>query len=114
MYKSSETAEQQAVIEYCFYNRILIFAIPNGGSRNKLEAVKLKREGVKAGVPDLFVPVARRGFHGLFIEMKYGKNKTTAKQDEWLNDLNREGYLAKVCHGYREAVELLEYYFSEA
>lgn len=113
MVKSSEAAEQQAVVEWCFYNRILIFAIPNGGSRNKIEAANLKRQGVKAGVPDLMVPVARRGFHGLFIEMKYGRNKTTPAQDEWLNHLNREGYLAKVCNGYGEAVELLKYYFSE-
>lgn len=113
MIKRSEATEQQAVVEYCFYNRITIFAIPNGGSRNKLEAANLKRQGVKAGVPDLFVPVARRGFHGLFIEMKYGKNKTTPAQDDWLNTLNREGYLAKVCYGYAEAVELLKYYFAE-
>lgn len=113
MYKRSEGTEQEAVVQWCFYNQILIFAIPNGGSRNKLEAANLKRQGVKAGVPDLFVPVARRGFHGLFIEMKYGKNKTTSAQDDWLNALNREGYLAKVCYGYAEAVELLKYYFSE-
>lgn len=113
MIKRSEATEQEAVITYCEYNRILIFAIPNGGSRNKREAANLKRQGVKAGVPDLFCPVARRGYHGLFIEMKYGKNKTTPNQDEWLNDLNREGYLAKVCYGYSEAVELLKYYFAE-
>lgn len=113
MIKRSEATEQEAVVDYCFYNRIPIFAIPNGGSRNRLEAANLKRQGVKAGVPDLFVPVARRGFHGLFIEMKHGRNKTTPAQDDWLNTLNREGYLAKVCHGYLEAVELLKYYFSE-
>lgn len=113
MYKRSEATEQEAVVSWCFYNQILIFAIPNGGSRNKLEAANLKRQGVKAGVPDLFVPVARRGFHGLFIEMKYGRNKTTPDQDKWLDALNREGYLAKVCYGYAEAVELIKYYFSE-
>ncbi len=113
MVKRSEATEQEAVVNYCAYNGILIYAIPNGGKRNRTEAANLKRQGVKAGVPDLCVPVARRGFHGLYIEMKYGKNTTTAKQDEWLNDLNREGYLAKVCHGYDEAIELLKYYFAE-
>lgn len=113
MVKRSEATEQEAVVEYCFYNRIPIFAIPNGGSRNKLEAINLKRQGVKAGVPDLCVPVARRGFHGLFIEMKYGRNKATKEQEEWLAALIREGYLAKVCNGYGEAVELLKYYFAE-
>lgn len=113
MIKRSEATEQEAVVQYCEFNRIPIFAIPNGGKRNKLEAVNLKRQGVKAGVPDLFVPVARRGFHGLFIEMKYGRNKTTPAQEAWLCDLSYQGYLAKVCNGYGEAVELLKYYFSE-
>lgn len=114
MNKKSEATEQEAVVEFCEWQGITIFAIPNGGSRNKLEAANLKRQGVKAGVPDLCVPVARRGFHGLFIEMKYGKNKTTPKQDEWLETLNRAGYLAKVCNGYDEAIKLLKYYFAEA
>ena len=113
MNKRYEATEQEAVVEYCAYRGIEIFAIPNGGKRNKIEAANLKRQGVKAGVPDLCVPVARRGYHGLFIEMKYGKNKTTPSQDDWLNKLNREGYLAKVCNGYSEAIELLKYYFSE-
>lgn len=113
MIKRSEATEQEAVVQYCEFNRIPIFAIPNGGKRHKLEAANLKRQGVKAGVPDLCVPVARRGFHGLFIEMKYGRNKTTPAQDEWLERLTREGYLAKVCNGYAQAVQVLKYYFSE-
>ena len=55
----------------------LLFHIPNGGKRNITTAKRLKAEGVKAGVPDLFLPVSRGGFFGLFIEMKVGKNKTT-------------------------------------
>lgn len=113
MVKRSEATEQTAVVDYCTYRRIPIFHIPNGGSRNRLEAINLKRQGVRSGVPDLCIPVARRGYHGLYIEMKYGKNKTTPQQDEWLNLLNREGYLAKVCNGYKEAVELITFYFSE-
>lgn len=88
----------------------MMFHIPNGGSRNKLEAVNLKRQGVKAGVPDLFLPVARGGYHGLFIELKYGKNKTTTKQDEWLEKLNKQGYAVAVCYGCKEAQEkILKY-----
>ena len=44
--------------------------IPNGGSRNPIEARHLKEQGVKAGIPDVFLPCARGGFHGLYIEMK--------------------------------------------
>lgn len=80
-----------------------MFHIPNGGSRNKLEAANLKRQGVRAGVPDLFLPVARGDFHGLFIEMKYGKNKPTDKQKEWLVNLGGQGYAVAVCYGFNEA-----------
>ena len=50
----------------------LLLAIPNGGLRNKVTAGKLKAQGVKAGVPDIFLPVARGRYHGLWIEMKEG------------------------------------------
>lgn len=113
MMKRSEASEQIAVVEYCAYRRIPIFAIPNGGTRNRIEAANLKRQGVKAGVPDLCVPVARNGYHGLYIEMKYGRNKTTPDQDKWLVYLNRAGYLAAVCYGYEEAVKTLNDYLRE-
>ena len=48
----------------------LLFHVPNGGARGKAEAARMKRQGVKAGVPDLMLPVARGGYHGLFLEMK--------------------------------------------
>lgn len=51
----------------------LIFHIPNGGKRNAREAARFKRMGVKADVPDLFLPVPRGDCHGLFIEMKAPK-----------------------------------------
>ena len=56
-----------------WYPKGTIFAIPNGGARNVVTAAKLKAEGVLAGVPDLCVPMARCGFHGLYIELKNGK-----------------------------------------
>ena len=84
-YTPHEDREQEAVIQWAFYEagRLpgvdLIYAIPNGGSRNKIEAAHLKRQGVKAGVPDLFLPVARQGKHGLYIEIL--KEKTMMMVD---------------------------------
>ena len=72
----SEATEQEKLISWTQYQYNeypelkLIFHIPNGGSRNTLEAANLKRQGVKAGVPDLCLPVARQNYHGLYIEMK--------------------------------------------
>lgn len=84
--------------------------MPNGGSRNQLEAANLKRQGVKAGVPDLCLPVPMNGFHGLYIEMKYGRNKTTEAQEEWLGELAAQGYCAAVCYGEEEAERLISSY----
>ena len=101
--KRSEATEQERVINWAtFYAKDfpeleLLHHIPNGGSRNQLEAANLKRQGVKAGVPDLCLPVARNGKHGLYVEMKWGKNKTTDKQDWWLEQLRQQGYETAVC-----------------
>ena len=111
--KQQEAAEQVKVISYCYLRSYPVFHIPNGGSRNKMEAANLKRQGVKAGVPDLMFPVPLRGFHGLFIEMKAGKNKTTPNQDAWLDLLTKNGYCVRVCYGFDEARTLIDWYFEE-
>ena len=88
----------------------LLYHVPNGGSRNRIEAAKLKRQGVKAGVPDLCLPVARAGWHGLYIEMKAGKNTPTEKQKEWISALRKQGYVAEVCYGWEQAAEVITKY----
>jgi len=99
----------------------LMFAIPNGGHRNILVARKMKEEGVKAGVPDIFLPVARQGFHGLFLEMKTeanrpsrgGKGGLSDLQAHWIGELREQGYRAEVAYGRDEAVAILEDYLRE-
>jgi len=88
----------------------LMFAIPNGGQRNIIVATRLKAEGVKSGVPDIFLPVARGGAHGLFIELKTEKGKPSGNQREWIGDLNFVGYCAVFCYGWEHAKDtILEY-----
>lgn len=114
--KRSEATEQIRVIDWSRWRENkypelkLLHHVPNGGSRNKMEAQNLKREGVKSGVPDLVLPVARKGFHGLYIEMKFGKNKTTTEQEEWLIALRKQGYKTAVCYGAEEAIPLIMNY----
>lgn len=80
-----EAAEQTKLFNWIAFARAatpeldMLYHIPNGGSRNKREAANLKRQGVRAGVPDLCLPVARGDYHGLYIELKYGKNTATKK-----------------------------------
>ena len=114
--KRSEATEQVRVINWSrayatgFPELKLLYHIPNGGSRNQLEAQNLKAQGVKAGVPDLCLPVPHGGFHGLYIEMKYGKNKTTEKQDWWLGQLKAQRYDTAVCYGADEAMDKIAGY----
>lgn len=115
-YYIHESVEQEGVFKWANfmsgkYPEIeLLYHIPNGGSRNKIEAANLKRQGVKAGVPDLCLPVARGKWHGLYIEMKAGDNKTTEKQDMWLAALRNQGYAAEVCYGWEETAEVITKY----
>lgn len=105
---------QWANLQFCKIPELkLLFHIPNGGKRNIVTARRLKAEGVKAGVPDLFLPVPRGGFHGLFIEMKAGKNKTTEKQDVWIADLKQQGYKVVVCYGCEEAITEIKKYLKQ-
>ena len=81
----------------------MLFHIPNGGWRHKATAGRLKAEGAKPGVPDVFLPVPRSGYHGLWIEMKYGRNKPTKRQALWIDALQRHGYFVRVCYSAEEA-----------
>ena len=110
IYASSEDAEQEAVVEYCDLLHIPIVHIPNEGKRSLSYAARMKRMGLRSGFPDLLVPLARGGYHGLFIEMKYGKNKTTKEQKEWLERLSAEGYACAVCYNAAEAIKTIESY----
>lgn len=114
--KSREAQEQSVLINWCELQKNkypvldLIFHVPNGGYRNKIEASNLKRQGVKAGVPDLFLPVPNKKFHGLFIEMKWGNNKPTENQDKWILKLSEQGYKVNVCYSSIEAIESIKEY----
>ena len=120
-WQPTEEQEQAAVIEWTVlmakqYPELnLIMHIPNGGLRSKPEAVRFKKIGVKAGVPDLFLPVARGGWHGLFIEMKRQKGgRLSEEQAEWLKALEAEHYCAVVCAGAEEACDTIMNYLVEA
>lgn len=113
----SEDEEQIALFEWAALNMgkypalALMFHIPNGGGRSRAEAGRFKAMGVKAGVPDIFLPQPCGGFHGLFIELKRAHGgRVSREQQDWIDDLNARGYAAAVCHGWEEAArEIKEY-----
>lgn len=113
--KLSEAQEQIKIFNYAKYNNKLrwLFAIPNGGSRDIREAARLKLQGVKAGVSDMFLPIPNSMFHGLFIELKVGTNKTSQLQDEFIDYVRNNGYMAKVCYGADEAIRTIKSYLED-
>lgn len=101
-----------AMIQRCKYPEIgLMFHVPNGGFRIPAEARRFQRMGVRAGVPDVFLPVPRGRYHGLFIEMKRADGgRLRPDQEGWLEALREQGYRAEVCHGFDAArLVIIEY-----
>lgn len=82
------------------------------GSRNKAEAVKLKQMGVKAGIPDLCLPVPMGVYSGLYIEMKYDTGRLEDSQKKMLKALTAAGHYCTVCYGAEEAIRVLEEYIN--
>lgn len=117
----TESAEQSTLIAWFkrTYPDLRIFAIPNGAhlagtllQRSK-QVQKLKLEGMSPGVPDLMLACARKGYHGLFIEMKRTSgSSTSADQKAWISHLNEQGYQAVICKGWEPARDVIVEYLS--
>ncbi|MBO9717500.1 MAG: VRR-NUC domain-containing protein [Pseudoxanthomonas sp.] len=94
----------------------LLYAIPNGGKRSRKTAADLKAEGVRSGVPDYCLPVARGVWHGLYLELKRLRGgRVEPEQRAWLSDLEAQGYRAVVCRGWEQALaEIRDYLAADA
>lgn len=113
---ANEDIEQETLMQWTVYamgmypELKLLHHVPNGGKRNAAEAAHLKRQGVKAGVPDLCLPVPRGNYHGLYIEMKAKSNQPAEAQIRWLESLSAQGYKTAVCWGFEAARSVIESY----
>ena len=119
MYKivATEAQEQEMLLRYCAAEMWKypmldnLLHVPNGGTRNKREAARLKREGVRAGYPDLILDYPSCGKHGLRIELKRTKGYSIQpEQKEWIIRLNKAGYAAVFCYGWMNAWEVIKAY----
>jgi len=121
--KTIEADEQKALFEWA---ESMLYYLPElallNGSLNGVkltigQAVKAKKQGLKKGYPDLFLPVSRGGYHGLFIELKikpYRNHKdkmvyptTSDDQKWWIEQLARQGYKALICKGFDSAQDYI-------
>ena len=109
-----ESEHQRAYFEWArlHFDARSAFAIPNGGRRNPREAARLKAEGVTAGVLDVFLPKARGGCHGLWLEFKAGKSSPTIVQAERADALVRDGYAVAVVYSSGAGVEATQHYLA--
>jgi VRR-NUC domain len=117
--RDTEHKHQVALFQWAAYQTrrwpelALLFAIPNGGARDKVTGGRLKAEGVKAGVPDMLLPVARGPYHGFFIELKAPDGTPSDKQERWVEDLQGQGYRAEVIYGWPAARDALMSYLCD-
>lgn len=112
--KHIEHTEQVKLVMWlrAFYPDLMVAAIPNGGTRRAKEAVKLKAEGVLAGMPDLLVAEPSGGLHGLFIEMKTDAGVVSTAQSRIHAALLMKGYAVQVCRSFNDGKAAVEKYLN--
>lgn len=105
MPKITEAAIQIAVFKWAaanitnYPNLNMLMATPNQGGANSGQwGAARKREGMAAGFPDISLLVARDGYHGLFLELKLPNGIVSSQQSKWIDNLNAQGYLAKILY----------------
>ena len=85
----------------------------NGVKLSGTQAKVAKGQGMLSGVPDLFLPVPKNGYHGLFIEMKSEKGRVTENQHWFLTNADSVGYKTVICYSAKEAISAIEAYYTE-
>lgn len=88
------------------------FKIPNEGKRSLPLALIMKAEGLKPGVPDIFIPWPTPSHHGMFIEFKSKTNKLTKQQQDMFDKLTRRGYACQLCYTWIEAASAFTQYLN--
>ena len=112
-----EAIEQAKVIAWARANERnypylwMLHSSLNGVKLSAIQASIAKAQGMLSGVPDLFLPVPRGKYHGLYIEMKHGSNTLTENQKKFLQNAANAGYAVSVCYSANEAIKRIEDYY---
>lgn len=117
---NEESRIQQQVIAWWAHacrgfgvNEILLFAIKNEGWRSPVLGKIFKREGLRAGVSDMFLSVPRGEFSGCYIEMKAPDGRVSPSQDVFMSEATKAGYAAYACYSFDQAVNLITNYLTK-
>ena len=90
-----------------------LFAVPNGGRRDKVTGAKLKAEGVLAGVADLILLKSNADYRSLLIEMKTGSGKQSEVQGRWQKAIEKDGYKYVLCRSLEDFMREINAYLKE-
>ena len=112
-YLGPEDKLQIAVNNYLSiaYPKARFCHVSNEGRRTPFERFKFKELGGKAGIPDLLVFTPSKKYNGLAIELKAGRNKPTAKQIQWLDNLKSNGWASYCLNDFDTITEIIDKYF---
>jgi hypothetical protein len=110
IYEGKEDDFQKTVARYLNSLGVLWCHSPNGGSRNVIEASKLKAMGVKRGVPDVLIFETNKQYNGMAIELKAKKNKATPEQLEWIEQLTKRGWYCIVSNDLDQVIKEIDNY----
>lgn len=109
----SEDSIQKTVMEWVSLQPTLnglVIHVPNEGRRTHNFGKNLKAMGMRAGVPDLFIMMARRGFNGAWIELKSKDGVLSTLQKKFIQDARAQNYYAEVCHTIEDAIKIIKWY----
>ncbi|MDL2318203.1 VRR-NUC domain-containing protein [Eubacteriales bacterium OttesenSCG-928-A19] len=117
---ATEEQEQAALFEWadiqkCAYPELgLLYHVPNEGKRSPRTGARMRAAGLRKGVPDVCLPVARNGSHALYIELKSRRKgaKATPEQEDWIDALREQGNEAALCYGAAEAIQTIMRYLT--
>lgn len=89
---------------------LLLFAVPNGGARKRVEAAIMKAEGTTAGVSDLILLFPSKHYHGLCIEMKWEKGKQQPSQKKWQRAVEEAGFKYVIARSFDQFMDEINTY----
>lgn len=108
----NETDLQIACARYLDHLPVLWCHVANERQTTMMRGAKLKKMGVKSGVPDILIFEARHNYCGLAVELKFGRNKTTENQNHWLWGLFQRGWQTAVVTNFDEFQKIVDDYLT--
>lgn len=109
----SEDSVHEAVMDWVWLHpdiRAFVIHIPNEGQRPSKYGAKLKKMGMRRGVSDLLVTMARHGYHGAWIEIKSEKGIVSLDQKRFHVEQSSQGYYCDITYGIDETIQIIEWY----